>query len=287
MAKTVKSFKDYVENNEREYSLRIKTVSDLGDEEMALIERVLSKYVVKDITTPTKTIMQKHPLDFVDINNAEVWIVDVVTALPTSAYVLQQELKLALALPEKYIVVRAVNDPIEVENQRMASNDEIDMTAMEKGVSPSARLSTDASYDEDELGELDEPVYGDEYNSQFLEMVAKVAAEREKFAASPDSDELNTGGTVGDEPGTIPENDFNDTIYDQMDHPPHPVYDDYTTILKNLRKEGKIGDPRLSTKGNYDDDEIERSKKFDKYGDSDKVATVTIKNEREGIRKDK
>lgn len=285
MAETPKSFKDYVADNAREYQLRIKTVSEIGNDEMEMIERVLQKYILLDITQPIKTIMQKHPLDFVDIQNAEVWIVDVVTELPTSAYVLQQELKLALALPEKYLVVRAANDPLEVETQRMNANDEIDMEAMEKGLSPAARLGIDSSYDDDELGELDNPIYGDEYNSRFLEVVAKVAEERERFIVVPDSPELNTGGTVVDD--EVQENNFNDAIYDQMDKPPQPVYPSYADTLSNLRKGGKIGDARLSTKGNYDDDEIKRTKKYDKYGTDEKVATVTIKNTREGIRKNK
>ena len=132
MNSLVKSFHDYIKENEREYHIRIKTVVPLGDVEMEYIERILSKYIPIDITSPVKTIMQKHPLDFQDIRNAEVWIVDVVTELPASAYVLQQELKLALNIPEKYLVVRSANDPLEVETQRMVSNDEIDMEAMEK-----------------------------------------------------------------------------------------------------------------------------------------------------------
>lgn len=285
MAETPRSFKEYVADNAREYQLRIKTVSELGNKEMEMIERVLTKYVLHDITQPVKTIMQKHPLDFVDINNAEVWIVDVVTELPTSAYVLQQELKLALGLPEKYLVVRAVNDPLEIETQRMNSNDQIDMEAMEKGLSPAARLGTDSSYDDDELGELENPIYGDEYNSRFLEVVAKIVSEREKFLALPASGELNTGGTVADD--EVQENNFNDTIYDQMEKPPQPVYPNYADTLSNLRKEGKIGEARLSTKGNYDDDEIKKTKKYDKYGMDGKVATVTITHTKEGIRKHK
>jgi len=280
MADVGKSFKDYINANHREYHVRIKTVSPLDDDAMGYIERVLQKYVPIDITAPVKTIMQKHPLDFTDIRNAEVWIVDVVTELPASAYVLQQELKLALALPEKYIVVRAANDPLEVETQRMNANDEIDMEAMEQGLSPASRLSINDSYDDDELGELEHPAYGDEYNKRFLEVLAQVAEERIAHDASPKSEELNTGGTVSDD--GVQDNSFNDG-YDE----PQPVSNKYSDTLKNIRKAAKAGDPRLSTKGNYDDDEVKRTKKYDKYGKTEKVATVTIKNERKGIRNKK
>ena len=280
MVNIVKSFQDYISANHREYHIRIKTVSPLDDEAMEYIERVLQKYVPIDITAPIKTIMQKHPLDFQDIRNAEVWIVDVVTELPASAYVLQQELKLALALPEKYIVVRAANDPLEVETQRINANAEIDMEAMEQGLSPASRLSTHESYDDDELAELDQPAYGDEYNKRFLEVLAQVAEERIGYDATPTSKELNDGGTVSDD--SIQDDSFNDG-YDT----PKPINSRYSDTLKNLRKAAKAGNPRLSTKGNYDDDEVKRTKKYDKYGDNEKVAIVTIKNERKGIRNKK
>lgn len=277
-----KSFSDYIEQSEREYSVRIKTLVPLDDQAVEYIERILNKYVLKDMTKPVKTIMQKHPMDFSDVNNAEVYIVDVVTALPISAYVLQQELKLALNIPEKYIVVRNANDPREVENQNQAARDEIDMTAMDKKLSPASRLSTCQEYDDDELGTLEEPVYGDEYNSKFLEYLAQIKADRERFAVIPHSDGLNVGGEVAD-PVVVdsPQNDFNEKIVDA----PQPKYSNYAEKLKNLRKERKQNHPRLSTKGNYDDDEIQQTKKFDQYGTDKKVAKISIKNQKEGIRK--
>lgn len=279
---TVKSFRDYVQEREREYNLRIKTVVPVGDDELKYMERVLDKYVLIDITKPVKTILQKHPLDFGDLTNVEVWIIDVVTALPASAYVLQQELKLALNIPEKYIVVRNANDPKEVETQRMAARDEIDMEAMEQGLSPAPRLSTNSAYDEDEQGILEEPVYGNEYNTRFLEVLAQVSADREIHIADADTPELDEGGTILDDQDVAPPNAFNEDIVDA----PEPKYSIYAETLKNLRKEGKIGQSRLSIRANYDDDEIKQTKKYNKYGvDGKKIAVVTVKNEREGIRK--
>lgn len=277
-----KSFTDYLKDAGREYSFRIKTVSPLDDDHMEYIERVLQKYVLTDITKPIKTIMQKHPLDFPDIRNHEVWIVDVVTQLPASAYVLQQELKLALKLPEKYIVVRAENDPLEVYTQEIDAKNEIDIVAAEKGLSPASRLSTNRHYDEDERAELDQPAYGDEYNSAFLDTIAKVKAERDAAIVSPQSEELNQGGDVEDSEVAHDDGTFNAEIKDAPK--PHTT-NEYMSMLKNLRKTEKAGDPRLSTVGNYDDDEIKQSKKYDKYGKNDKVAVVTITHEREGIRK--
>lgn len=276
-----KSFRDYIQENEREYHMRIKSVAPLDENEMPYIERVLDKYVVKDMTQPKKTILQKHPLDFPDIQNAEVWIIDVTTALPVSSYVLQQELKLALNLPEKYLVVRGDNEPLEVYTQQMNANDEIDLKAMEDELSPASRLSTKSHYDEDEQINLeDDSLYGNEYNSRFLETLAKVKAERKKFVV--DRDGYDPDSVLdSDDPGDP--NAFNDHINDA---PESKHVNEYAEILKNLRKQEQTkNEARLSSSGNYDDDEIKKSKKFHKYGESDKISVVTITNEKEGIRK--
>lgn len=279
MASFTKSFREYVKENHREYHVRVKTITSLDDENMEMMERVLQKYVPIDIDGPTKTIIQKHPLDFQDIRNAEVYIVDITTELPISSYVLQQELKLALGIPEKFIVVRSTNDPLEIETQRMNSDDEISMQAMEKGLSPEARLSTNSAYDVDEQGELEEPAYGDEYNKNFLDILKKVSEERIKFAAKPDTPELDEGGSVVD---SHPEQDSTD--FNELHDGPKPVYKSYTDSLKNMRTQKKTENSRLSTSGNYDDDEIKRSKKYAEYGETGKVSTVTIQNKRKGIR---
>ena len=226
--------------------------------------------------------MQKHPLDFVGIENAEVWIVDLVVGLPISAYVLRQELKLALNISENFIIVRNPNDPLEVENQRLDAKDEIDDMADKKNLQPGSRLSTDSNYDLDERGDLEEPIYGDEYNSKFLSMLAKVKEEREKLLAEPDDNSLNKEAeTVADSLEAVDANEFNKGIKGA----PAPKSSNYAETLKNLRKENKIGTARLSTKGNYDNDEVKQSAKFDKYGKTEQISTVTITNTREGVRK--
>lgn len=276
-----KAFKDYIQEQEKVYSLRIKSVAPIGDDELEWIERVLQKYVLIDITKPIKTIRQRHPLDFQDISNAEVWIIDIKCGLPVSAYVLKQELQLALSISENFIVVRGENDPLEIETQRLNALDEIDAEALDKNLSPAARLSTNSEYDKDERGDLEEPMYGNEYNSKFLETLAKVAAERERYGIEPASPELDEGDTVIDDMAPEDGNAFNKDVEDA----PKAKSANYAETLKNLRKADEPGDSRLSTKGNYDDDEVKKSKKFDKYGNAEKVATVTITNKRGGIRK--
>jgi hypothetical protein len=280
-----KSFREYITDQEREYNVRVKTIVPIGDDELALIEQVMQKYVIVDFTTPRKTILQKNPLDFYNIHNAEVYIFDITTRLPMSAYVVLQELKLALNIPEKYIVVRSENDPIENYSQQIEAEEQIEDESMKSDLDPSARLSTNSEYDKDERGDLEEPLYGDEFNKNFLETLAQVAADREDRTVHPESDELNDGGTVADAEKLEDARAFNDEIQDA----PKPEYSIYAETLKNLRKKkehAEIGKAKLSTKGNYDDNEVKTSKSYDKYGkDGKKVATVTITNTKPGTRK--
>jgi hypothetical protein len=280
-----KKFKDYILDQEREYNVRVKTIVPLDDAALGLIEQVMQKYVLVDITTPKKTILQKNPLDFYDVNNAEVYIVDITTKLPLSPYVVLQELKLALGIPEKSIVVRGENDPLEIYTQQIVGAEEAEEIAIDSGLDPASRLDTKSSYDIDELGLSDDPLYGNEYNKRFLETLAKVAKEREAIKVQPRSTELNLGGKVEDSEKPVDGRAFNNGIEDA----PKPEYSLYSDILKNLRKpkeHAEIGKAKLSTKGNYDDDEVKVSRKYDKYGeDGKRVSTVTISNTTPGIRK--
>lgn len=167
----------YLAEAERRYHFRIKTVVPIGDAEMDRIEIAVAKYQPIEIKRPKKTILQKQPLDFKDLQNFEVYIVDMTLALPASPYVLQQDIRQSLNVPEKYIVVRGDNEPVEVENQRLAALNDIADEAAKRGLKP-ASLLADSNYEE-----FDEPqgdrFYGDKHNSALLAYIEKVRAERE------------------------------------------------------------------------------------------------------------
>ena len=273
-----RSFKAYLQDTAREYHVRVKTIVPLDDDQMQQIERVMAKYVVTDISKPVKTIMQKNPLDFQDIRNAEVYIVDVKTELPVSAYVLQQELKLAMLIPEKYIVVRSVNDPLEIENQRIAAKSEINMKSVDDGLEPTSRLSTNPEYDEDEKLDSEDAAYGDEYNTKFLQTLKQIQDSR-PFKHVRFEQDLDQAGTVDDAHNMQDTTDFNhdkDSV--------KPDYKSYADSLKNLRDRKGAGEVDISKLGNFDDDDVQVSKKFAKYGDTGDVKVVTVTNARKGMR---
>lgn len=234
----MKTFLHYLAEAEasREYHLRIKTVFPL-DEHMDAIETLLKKYRLIDANGPHKTIIQANPLDFADIDNAHVYILDIVTGMPVSAYVLQQELITALKQPEKFLIVRGDNDPMEVEAERLRSQAEIEEKAEEEGLDRLALLNTNPEYFDHEKGEDGKKFYGDEYNSTFLKYLSQVAATRRDAEVKPASPLFSF-------------------LKDEK-----PEAEDFNAGIDGVKPEpwwlndGKAApDPLVSPEGNYDDD---------------------------------
>lgn len=173
----MKSFYHYLAEAKKEYSYKIKLISAVDDAAVSRIERALVKYDIISISKPKKTILQAAPLDFKRASNVEVWIIDVVTHLPASSYVMWEELRTALEIPGDNIVVRGLNEPMEIESQRIEAQHNMDKEAVKDGLIRDSLLGVDGTYPEYEAGISDTP-YGDEYNKRLLNYLAQVQANR-------------------------------------------------------------------------------------------------------------
>jgi hypothetical protein len=171
-------FRDYLASNERKYHYRIKTVQPLDDSAMDKIERAIVKYLPLDIGRVEKTIFQRNPLDFPGVENAEIYYVDITTGLPASSYVLQQDIRFALNIPEKFIVVRAPNEPTEVETQRINAEADMAAEADSKGLKVDALLNTSLDYPEARDVDATD-YYGDKYNIRFLQALKEIEDARD------------------------------------------------------------------------------------------------------------
>jgi hypothetical protein len=174
------NFYEYLAKSKKEYAYRIKSVVAMDDRFISILKKTVAKYGIIKIDPPKKTIAQSNPLDFPNIPFAEVWITNITTHIPVSTGILLPEIRGALNIPEKFLVVRTLNDPMEIETQRLDSESE----AAKSEKTKDALLSNDPKYAEWNYDADKESSYGDAYNKKFLGYLAQVAADREFIEAS-------------------------------------------------------------------------------------------------------
>ena len=244
------SYLKHLMESDKEYHFRIKMVVPIDEEKMGQIERILTKYELRDISKPTKTIIQEHPLDFNDVSNSEVHMVDAVTGTPVSAYILQQELRANLKLPEKFIVVRSDNDPLEVETARLNAANAMEKEAEEQDLDRKSLLSTDEVYPEAEHSVPGEEFYGNEHNSEFLNTLADISVDRQPSYSEPTEGLFNWLANDVEEVGEdFVQDDFNDNIEGVK---PVPWW-----LAKDKKlSDGREVDDMISPEGNFDEDHM-------------------------------
>lgn len=184
----MKSFKQLLQENQKIYTYRLKAVVPLDDQTVDNLERFLSRYDLQYMSTVRTETNASHVLEFRDLDATHINVVDFHVGVPMSAYILQQELRAILGVPEKFLVVRADNEPVEVEGARNQMLRDLDQIAREKGFSHKASLlSTNREYLDAEQPEVKD-LYGDAHNMKFLNVLAQVAATRKSDQFRADSD---------------------------------------------------------------------------------------------------
>ena len=174
----MKTFKQRLMEAQREFHYRLKTVVDLTDHRMENLERLLDRYKLIRIGAIQKVDGDLDTLEFADVENADIRYVDFAIGVPVSAYILQQEIRSILNVPEKFVVVRSDNEAIEVDSARIQLLQTLDKVAAEAGHSLDASLlSTDPRYLDAEQPVVKD-AFGDEYNKKFLNYLSKVASTR-------------------------------------------------------------------------------------------------------------
>lgn len=239
----MKSFKALLSESSKVYSYRLKTVVKLDDVKMEDMERLLRRFNLLDITSPKKINNKDDSLEFRDIENADVYYIDFTVSVPMSAYILQQELRGVLNLPEKFLVVRADNEPVEVHSGRNQMLRALDAKAKDAGFSQKGSLlSIDSEYLDAEQP-IVKDVFGDKYNSKFLNLLAQVAEKRKNqtFQTSSDLNPVKDMQSMVREPSQDTQ-DFNAHMKGVK-----PVY-------KTTNMDEPVEFNMLAPDGNFDDD---------------------------------
>lgn len=143
----------------------------------------------------------RRPLDFPNMDMAEVYIIDFTAKLPVSTEMLKQELVRILNVPEGQVVVRMATEPRELE----AEHDEEGEKFLKQPKKLEAKLGTDYTKEEAPEKKANE-LFGDKYNSGFLKELKKLSDERKKELKTPkiakDPDVAVSGPEIGDSAAT-------------------------------------------------------------------------------------
>lgn len=229
----MKSFYHYLAESTKSYKYRVKSVVPMDDHFVEALKKTLFKYDVQDVSKPKKLIAQKEPMDFPSFTMAEVWILDIVTAVPASSYVLATALRAALKIADAELIVRSENDPIELQAEKIEEilkDDEVE-----------AKLNDGMYEKEDQPKEV---AYGDEYNKKFLNYLAQVSANQETkdIPAIEEVKKTNKFSWLNPKDNTVAD-DFNKNI------------DAVKPVHVNTKKAGaKAEKPNLAAvHGNYDE----------------------------------
>ena len=114
----MKTLKHYLAESEKTYEFRVRSVTELSDEQFDRLETHLLKYNVESVSSPKKTIMQKSPYGFAEFGPAEVYIIDITTKLHITANIMHEEVSKATGISMQSFVVHSKQESEEFWNEK-------------------------------------------------------------------------------------------------------------------------------------------------------------------------
>lgn len=179
----MKNFKDYLAESARSYDFVVKFAVEPSKEQITAIESWLKRYDLRELSTPT--LVENNHMEFIDVPNKHVYDMRVVIGVPISQYILAQDLKSVANIPEKFLVVRSSNEPIQQYSTIDQWERAVNHDAEDSGDVPAARLSTEREYTDAEQPVVKDQLFGDEYNKKLLTYLAGVSDSRPSMEVDP------------------------------------------------------------------------------------------------------
>jgi hypothetical protein len=162
----MKTFKEYLSESKKVYSFKVKVAGELPENFESQLKERLERCKVVTFEKMATTPVQKVPLDFPNISNAEVTIYDVILEYPITSPEIVREIK-DIGLDEDVFRVRGSGEPSEID--QITLDNELTRTS----------LLSDPNYSESEKIKHKE-YFGDDFNKSFLKDLEKSAKERKK-----------------------------------------------------------------------------------------------------------
>lgn len=153
---------EYINQLQREHRYRVKMAFQPSERQLETLERHMKKYDALEVGRPEKLMLQARPMDFPQLGGHEIVIVDVVTRLPVSSPVLENELRELMFVSEGLLKVFGRNEPIEKQIEEEKPEGEY-----------KPLIGND-----DEVESTEQDCAGDKYNQEMLDATSTAGKER-------------------------------------------------------------------------------------------------------------
>ena len=180
----MRSIKEYIAESTREHAYILKMAIEPSTAQVNTVESLLRSYGLVHFSNLKK--VEDERFDFFDIPSKDVYSIRFVTKAPLSSYVIMQDIKNALNVSEKFIIVRTSNEPVEVEAEDERFKDKVAAETAEDGLRPAPLLSIKQFYDDAEQPATD-GLFGDDHNKKFLSYLAGIKTTRPTDEVDPPS----------------------------------------------------------------------------------------------------
>ena len=129
----MKSFTEFLTESTKQYGFRIKVAGTLTDEQVDRLEAALEKWGLQSLSKPKVTPIQKHPVDFTNLKEVEVSIMDVVLDYPVTPQEIIARMAEYCTVTPDHIVVFSNSDQnqadMELEVAKEEEEYEVQLTA--------------------------------------------------------------------------------------------------------------------------------------------------------------
>lgn len=166
----MKSLKEYLTEDAREFGYRIKIAGELDSKCLADIKQRLAKYDIMSISDAKKTPILPSPSDFPGLKNTEINIIDFTFKYPASLDEIQQQVHLCgVPVANILVVDRKWDDSV---NKDIAGQTDTEKTSKDK----SLLMTTDLGAPTAEQKELSR-----RYATRDIDMALEAAKDGAKF----------------------------------------------------------------------------------------------------------
>lgn len=160
----MKSYLQYLQESKQTWKFKIKSVTQLSDDDADRIEKHLMKYDSKGLGAEKKTMLQSTPRDFPSHRGYEVFTYEFETALPVSSHQIKIEIGNMLGLSDTVFKVKGEHETDPDENVEQKDVESV---------------LADGEYKDAEKVDS-EDYYGDKFNTSFVQELLKLRKQKEK-----------------------------------------------------------------------------------------------------------